>query len=65
MSPIYERVRNKAMEQPSYRKLSVKAAAATGMVGEGLSSMVEGGKVGATKLGSVMKHKVGKLLVIQ
>jgi len=58
VSPIYERVRNKAMEQPSYRKLSVKAAAATDMVGEGLSSMVEGGKVGATKLGSVMKHKV-------
>jgi len=58
VSPIYERVRHKAMEQPSYRKLSVKAAAATDMVGEGLSSLVEGGKVGAAKLGSVMKHEV-------
>jgi len=58
VSPIYERVRHKAMEQPSYRRLSVKAAAATDMVGEGLSSLMEGGKVGAAKLGSVMKHEV-------
>jgi len=58
VSPIYERVRHKAMEQPSYRKLSVKATAATDLVGEGLTSMVKGGKVGASKLGSVMKHKV-------
>jgi len=58
VSPIYERVRHKAMEQPSYRKLSIKAAAATDIVGEGLSTMVEGGKAGASKLGSVMKHKV-------
>merc|ERR1712181_217535 len=58
VSPIYKRVRHKAMEQPSYRELSVKATVATDMVGEGLSSMVEGGKVGAAKLGSVMKYKV-------
>jgi len=58
VSPIYERVRHKTMDQPSYRKLSSKAAAATDMVGEGLSSVVEGGKAGAAKLGSVMKHKV-------
>merc|ERR1712212_1080326 len=58
VSPVYERVKHKAMEQRSYRELSFKAAAATDMVGEGLSSMVEGGKVGAAKLGSVMKNKV-------
>jgi len=58
VSPIYERVLQKATDQPSYRKLSSKASAATDMVGEGLSSVVEGGKMGAAKLGSVMKHKV-------
>ena len=62
VSPIYERVRHKALEQPAYRKLSAKAASATDMVGEGLSSVVEGGKLGAAKLGSVMKHKVRKTL---
>ena len=61
VSPIYERVLQKATDQPSYRKLSSKASAATDMVGEGLSSVVEGGKMGAAKLGSVMKHKVGNV----
>merc|ERR1712013_753669 len=69
VSPIYKRVRQKAVEKPSFKKLSGKAAAATDLVGDGLSTIVEGGKFGASKLleggkigaekiGDVVQHKV-------
>ena len=39
VSPIYKRVRQKAVEKPSFKELSGKAAAATDLVGDGLSTI--------------------------
>ena len=39
VSPIYKRVRQKAVEKPSFKMLSGKAAAATDLVGDGLSTI--------------------------